>query len=47
MISILEQDPRPSYQDDPEREYGMVFSDYEIFFKVKDNTLTVTRIEKA
>ena len=47
VISILEQDPRPSYQDDPEREYGMVFSDYEIFFKVKDNTLTVTRIEKA
>lgn len=45
LISILEQDPRPSYQNDPEREYGMRFSDYEIFFKVKGDTLTVTRVE--
>lgn len=45
IIKILEQDPRPSYQEDPEREYGMVFGDYEIFFKVDGDTLTVTRIE--
>jgi tRNA-Thr(GGU) m(6)t(6)A37 methyltransferase TsaA len=45
LISILEQDPRPSYQNDPEREYGMRFSDYEIFFKVDENILTVTRVE--
>ena len=45
IIKILEQDPRPSYQEDPEREYGMVFGDYEIFFKVDKDTLTVTRIE--
>lgn len=45
IINILEQDPRPSYQEDPEREYGMVFGDYEIFFKVDGDTLTVTRIE--
>lgn len=45
IIKILEQDPRPSYQEDPEREYGMVFSDYEIFFNVDGDTLTVTRIE--
>ena len=44
LLKILEHDPRPSYQDDPEREYGMKFSDYEIFFKVSENTLTVTRI---
>ena len=45
LIKILEHDPRPSYQDDPEREYGMKFSDYEIFFKVAEDTLTVTRVE--
>ena len=45
LIKILEQDPRPSYQNDPDREYGMRFSDYEIFFKVDENTLTVTRVE--
>ena len=44
LLKILEHDPRPSYQDDPEREYGMLFSDYEIFFKVSCGTLTVTRI---
>lgn len=45
LVKILEHDPRPSYQDDPEREYGMCFSDYEIFFKVDTDTLTVTRVE--
>lgn len=45
LIKILEQDPRPSYQNDPEREYGMRFADYEIFFKVDNDTLTVTRVE--
>ena len=47
LIKILEQDPRPSYQNDPEREYGMRFSDYEIFFKVDGETLTVTRVEES
>ena len=45
LIKILEHDPRPSYQDDREREYGMLFSDYEIFFKVCGDTLTVTRVK--
>lgn len=45
LIEILEQDPRPSYQNDPKREYGFRFASYEIFFKVEDDTLTVTRVE--
>ena len=45
LIGILEQDPRPSYQNDPEREYGFRFADYEIFFRVDEDTLTVTRVE--
>lgn len=47
LLLILEQDPRPSYQNDPEREYGMRFADYEIFFKVEGDTLSVTRVESA
>ena len=46
LILILEQDPRPSYQNDPDREYGMLFSDYEVFFKVQGDTLTVTNVIK-
>ena len=45
LIKMLEHDPRPSYQNDAEREYGMCFANYEIFFKVADGTLTVTRVE--
>ncbi len=45
LIKILEQDPRPSYQDDPDREYGFRFADYEIFFKVDGDTLTVTGVK--
>lgn len=45
LIQILEQDPRPSYQNDPKREYGFRFADYEIFFKVDGETLTVTHVE--
>lgn len=45
LIQILEQDPRPSYQNDPEREYGMRFADYDIFFKVDGENLTVTRVK--
>ena len=45
LIQILEQDPRPSYQNDPDREYGMRFADYEIFFKVDGESLTVTRVK--
>ena len=45
LIEILKQDPRPSYQNDPQREYGMRFADYEIFFKVDGDRLTVIRVE--
>lgn len=45
LIKILEQDPRPSYQNDPKRKYGMRFSVYEIGFTVEGNDLTVTDVE--
>lgn len=46
LMEILKQDPRPSYHNDPEREYGMRFANYEIFFKVSSGVLTVTKITK-
>ena len=47
LIAVLAGDPRPSYQDDPEREYGFEFADFEIGFKVCDKVLTVTKAEKT
>ena len=47
LVTVLEHDPRPSYQDDSEREYGMRFSDFEVFFTVDNGVLTVRRIERG
>ncbi len=44
LLSVLEQDPRPSYQADPERIYGFNFSGLEIKFTVKGKNLMVTDI---
>ena len=45
LLTVLSHDPRPSYQDDESREYGMKFADWEVFFRVKDGALTVTDIK--
>ena len=44
---ILAEDPRPSYQNDPDRVYGMEYAGYEIKFRVKDYRLTVCEIERV
>lgn len=44
LYTILENDPRPAYKRDDEKEYGFKFAKKEIKFRVKDNTLTVTDI---
>ena len=44
LEEILAQDPRPQYQDDPERIYGLLFGDRNIRFRVADGTLTVIEI---
>lgn len=46
LRAVLAADPRPSYQNDPEREYGMRFAEYEVRFKVEGKRLTVTEVEK-
>lgn len=47
LLGILGQDPRPSYQKDPERIYGMEFAGMEIKFRVKNDVLTVCGVENA
>ena len=46
LIRVLSLDPRPSYQDDPERTYGMNFAGFDIRFRVENDVLTVCGIEK-
>ena len=45
LLGVLAQDPRPSYQTDPDRIYGMSFAGREVRFTVKDRRLTVRGIE--
>ena len=46
LREVLEQDPRPSYQDDPNRIYGFGFAGMEVRFRAGDGVLTVTDIQK-
>ena len=45
LTEVLSQDPRPQYQNDPERVYTMSFAGLEISFSVDGGTLTVTNIK--
>ena len=46
LEGVLAHDPRPSYKDDPDYEYGMIFGDYDVFFKADEKKLSVTKIIK-
>ena len=46
LLGVLAQDPRPSYQTDPARVYGMSFAGMEVRFTVDGGRLTVTSISK-
>ncbi len=45
LKEILTQDPRPAYQQDPDRVYGFPFADMEIRFTVRKGVLTVVSVE--
>ena len=47
MRGVLAQDPRPHYQDDPERIYGFGFAGMEVRFSVEGSRLTVREISEA
>lgn len=45
LLGVLAQDPRPSYQEDPQRVYGMAFGERQVRFTVAGERLTVHEIE--
>ena len=45
LLSALAADPRPRYQDDPERVYGMRYDGRNVRFTVRDGTVFVTEVE--
>lgn len=47
VIGVLSHDPRPSYQKDPSRVYGLTFAGCNIRFSVTDSKLTVHAVEKG
>lgn len=44
LKAVLAQDPRPGYQDIPDRLYGIEFAGYNVRFKVKNGLLEVVEI---
>ena len=46
-IGVLSHDPRPSYQRQPDRIYGLTFAGFDIRFQVQDNVLTVKEVNKV
>lgn len=46
LLAVLSHDPRPTYQNDPERVYGMVFAGYDVHFTVAEGVLSVVEIDK-
>ncbi|MBR6273524.1 MAG: hypothetical protein IKR27_00770, partial [Lachnospiraceae bacterium] len=42
LRELLSQDPRPAYQNDPERIYGMNYNGLNVRFRVVDDTVIVS-----
>ena len=45
-LEVLSHDPRPSYQADPDRVYGLSFAGFDIRFTVENNVLYVKEVTK-
>ncbi|WMJ83766.1 tRNA (N6-threonylcarbamoyladenosine(37)-N6)-methyltransferase TrmO [Oscillospiraceae bacterium LTW-04] len=44
LLEVLAQDPRPAYQNAPQRVYGFEFAGFEVRFIVEENMLTVKEL---
>lgn len=44
ILEVLRQDPRPAYQDDPDRKYGVAFAGFDVRFHVSAGVLTVCEV---
>ena len=47
LTAVLREDPRPAYQDDPERVYAFEFGGKNVKFKVENGTLRVLSIHNS
>lgn len=45
LVGVLENDPRPGYEDSPEKEYGLTFAGFDVGFRVNGDILTVFRAD--
>ena len=45
-LAVLSHDPRPSYQHNPQRVYGLDFAGFNIRFTVNEKNLTVQSVDK-
>lgn len=45
IMGVLQSDPRPRYQNDPDRIYGLTYGDVNIKFRVAGDVLTVVEVE--
>jgi len=41
LVGLLALDPRPAYQEDPDRVYGLPFGGKDVHFRVEGRVLTV------
>ena len=46
LLAVLAEDPRPAYQKDPDRTYGIAFAGKDIHFTVRDDLLRVTDVSE-
>ena len=46
LLGVLAQDPRPHYQHDPERVYGLSFENWNVRFKIGEQGVEIISIEK-
>ncbi len=46
LLGVLSHDPRPSYQRNAERVYGLSFAGFDVRFTVKNEILTVVEVNK-
>ncbi|MBO5273184.1 MAG: tRNA (N6-threonylcarbamoyladenosine(37)-N6)-methyltransferase TrmO [Clostridia bacterium] len=46
-IDCLAEDPRPSYQNEPDRIYSMRFAGFDIHFRVEEDRLTVVKVDRC
>lgn len=47
LLGVLAQDPRPHYQNDPDRIYGMAFGEWNVKFQVEQGVVRVIGLEKG